>query len=151
METTCMVIGLRKVDPDKLDYVREELRQKVLLAIHDGYTHFISGFVQGTDLWFAKIVLELRKTYPISLEAALPNKNFVLAKHFKAHRLLAQCNIVGVYSKEQDRSCFIQRNRLMVEFSGRVIAVYDGCTKSNVYAVLQYAHILGREIHLIDV
>lgn len=38
---------------------------KILLAIEDRYTHFISGFTEGAELWFASIIVELKATHPI--------------------------------------------------------------------------------------
>lgn len=67
MQKICMVTGHRKVDPNKIDLVKAELRKKILLAVEDGYTHFVSGFAEGVDLWFASIVAELKDAHALRL------------------------------------------------------------------------------------
>ena len=72
-EKCCCVSGHRDIPADKLPYVKEELRKAVQAAIEDGFTRFISGFAEGTDLLFAAIVVEEKEKNPaIHLEAAIP-------------------------------------------------------------------------------
>lgn len=54
----CCVTGHRKIAVEKIEYVKEELRKWVDLAISDGFTHFISGFAEGVDLLFAEIIVD---------------------------------------------------------------------------------------------
>ena len=74
METkVCCVTGHRDIPTDRAVYVEQALRREVLAAIEDGYTRFISGFAEGTDLMFAAIVAEQKEYIPnLYLEAALP-------------------------------------------------------------------------------
>ena len=74
METkVCCVTGHRDIPTDRAVYVEQALRREVLAAIEDGYTRFISGFAEGTDLMFAAIVAEQKEYSPnLYLEAALP-------------------------------------------------------------------------------
>jgi len=73
METkVCCVTGHRDIPTDRAVYVEQALRREVLAAIEDGYTRFISGFAEGTDLMFAAIVAEQKEYIPnLYLEAAL--------------------------------------------------------------------------------
>lgn len=57
-EKTCCFTGHREIPEDKSAYVEAMLRKAVDEAIEDGYTRFISGFAEGTDLMFAAIVAE---------------------------------------------------------------------------------------------
>lgn len=66
----CCVTGHRKVPSNKIDYVKKELQREVLLAIEDGFTHFMSGFAEGVDLHFASIIAELKKENPALYLAA---------------------------------------------------------------------------------
>ena len=77
METkVCCVTGHRDIPTDRAVYVEQALRREVLAAIEDGYTRFISGFAEGTDLMFAAIVAEQKEYIPnLYLEAALPYQN----------------------------------------------------------------------------
>ena len=70
MGKTCCVTGHRDLPAGAKTKIQSELRREVLVAIEDGYTHFISGFASGADLMFAEIVVELNDCYPITLEAA---------------------------------------------------------------------------------
>ena len=74
METkVCCVTGHRSIPAERIDYVKQALRREVLAAIEDGYTRFISGFAEGTDLMFAAIVAEEMEHRPeLFLEAAIP-------------------------------------------------------------------------------
>ena len=69
---TCCVTGHRDIPLQKLSPLFKRLRQETEWAIENGYTHFISGFAAGTDLFFAEVVAALKNTYPITLEAAIP-------------------------------------------------------------------------------
>ena len=53
---TCCVTGHRDIPAERISNVEQELRREVRAAIEDGYTRFISGFAEGTDLMFAAIV-----------------------------------------------------------------------------------------------
>ena len=77
-EHTCCVTGHRNIPADKIQYVQIQLRQELLQAIQSGYTHFISGFAAGVDLIFAGIVADLKREYPITLEAAIPDRKSVV-------------------------------------------------------------------------
>ena len=56
METkVCCVTGHRDIPTDRAVYVEQALRREVLAAIEDGYTRFISGFAEGTDLMFGNV------------------------------------------------------------------------------------------------
>ena len=69
---TCCVTGHRDIPEEQKIKIDELLHREILMAIEDGYTHFISGFAAGADLLFAEIVNELKASCPIALEAAIP-------------------------------------------------------------------------------
>ena len=146
--------GHRDISADKVEYVRHELRREVIRAIADGYTHFISGFADGTDLYAAAIVLELQEQYPgITLEAAIPYRNRVksLYKNKAAVPLLQGCVTVGVWSEAYSPNVFMVRNRKMIEATSRVIAVFDGRFKSGTAQTIRMARTRGREIRIIPI
>lgn len=151
---TCCITGHRKIPDEKMKYVERELRREVDLALAEGYTHFISGFAEGTDQLFVKIVAEKRKLNgDIQLEAAIPYRNRVAAlqKDPETRRLLGACTIIGVHSEKYSSDCYLVRNRFMVQTSGRVIAVYDGRMKGGTVMTLRFAHIYKREIREIRI
>lgn len=148
---TCCITGHRKLDPSKIEPTKEALKNAIMKAIEDGYTHFISGFADGVDLYFAAIIVELKEEYNLSLEAALPYRNRINCKNAEFKRLLSQCNAVGVHSETSNRSCYLNRNRFMVNASDLVIAVYDGREKGGTAFTLKYAHVMGKELKVIHI
>lgn len=145
----CMVTGHREIPADKIESVREQLRTEIVRAIQNGYTHYISGFASGIDLYFAEIISELKNAYNITLEAAIPYRKRLNTKDKDFHRLLLDCNIIGVHSEKYTPACFMKRNRYMVQQSQLVIAVYDGRQSGGTLATMGYALTLGKDIKII--
>lgn len=145
-ENTCCVTGHRDIPEEKISYVQNQLRQEALRAIQSGYTRFLSGFASGADLIFAEIIRELKKEYPITLEAVLPYLGRVKSPDQTFQRLLKACDSVYVQSVEYNKSCFMTRNRYMVNHSALVIAVYDGRRSGGTAATVRYAHKMERAV-----
>lgn len=152
MGKTCCVTGHRDISADKLGYVEQELRREVEEAIADGYTRFLSGFAEGTDLIFAALVAEEKARHPeLFLEAALPYAGRLKTKDKRFHELLRLCDGLKVESQIYEPSCYMERNRYMVGQSQRVIAVYDGRKKGGTLFTMRYAHSLGRDVRVIAI
>lgn len=151
-EKTCCVTGHRIISAACISYVEQELRREVQAAIEDGYTRFISGFAEGTDLMFAAIVAKEMEHHPeLFLEAAIPYAGRMKTKSQQFHELLRACNGVKIVCEEYEHSCFMQRNRYMAGESQRVIAVYDGRDRGGTLFTMRYAHTLGKEVRVIRV
>ena len=72
----CGVTGHREIPAEYMEQAEQDLRREIEKAIADGYTYFISGFADGADQLFARIVLEKAKENPaLHLEAAIPYRN----------------------------------------------------------------------------
>ena len=72
----CGVTGHREIPAEYMEQAEQDLRREIEKAIADGYTYFISGFADGADQLFARIVLEKAKENPaLRLEAAIPYRN----------------------------------------------------------------------------
>ena len=153
METkVCCVTGHRDIPAKWITYVEQKLRQEVLEAIEAGYTRFISGFAEGTDLMFAAIVAEQKKRHPeLFLEAAIPYAGRLKTRNKQFQALLQACNGIKVMCREYTPSCFMQRNCYMVRESQRVISVYDGRDHGGTHFTMRYAHTLDREIRVIRI
>ena len=149
---TCCITGHRDIPAERMAYVEQQLRREVLEAIEAGYTRFISGFAEGTDLMFAAIVAEHKKLYPeLFLEAAIPYAGRLKTRSKQFQALLQACDGIKVVCQEYTTSCFMQRNRYMARESQRVISVYDGRDRGGTLFTLRYAHTLGREIRVIRI
>ena len=151
-EKTCCVTGHQDIPAERITYVEQELRREVRAAIEDGYTRFISGFAEGTDLLFAAIVAEQKECNPeLFLEAAIPYAGRMKTKNQQFHALLRACNGVKIVCDEYAHACFMQRNRYMAGESQRVIAVYDGRDHGGTLFTMRCAHTLGKEVRVIQV
>lgn len=145
-EHTCCVTGHRDIRADKIQYVQTQLRQELLQAIQSGYTHFISGFAAGVDLIFAGIVAGLKREYPITLEAAIPYPVRMDTPDKEFQCLLKECDSVKVHTDRYSKSCYMVRNRDMVDCSALVIAVHDGRKSGGTAATIRYAHKMERVV-----
>ncbi len=136
---TCCFSGHR---PDKLPWGYNEkdircIEQKfrlelaIIKALSEGYKNFITGMAIGTDMYCAEIVLGLKKDYPqIVLECAIPfdgqalNYSEQLRSRYK--KITDSADILTVLAKEYSKSCFMIRNKYMVDKSSLLIAIFGG-------------------------
>ena len=146
-EKTCCVTGHRDIPAEQMDRIQKLLRQEILAAIEDGYTHFISGFATGADLLFAYIVAELKEIYPITLEAAIPYPGRMKTPDETFQRLIRCCDTVKIHSDVYSKGCYMRRNRYMVDQSQRVVAVYDGRPTGGTAATVRYAK--GKDVRVV--
>lgn len=151
MGKVCCVTGHRELPVEKLEEIKIQLRQEILSAINEGYDHFISGFSKGIDLLFAEIVLELKKEFPILLEAAIPYRHRVASGNAAFQKILSQCDMCAIISEAYEPKCFFLRNRWMVDKSDRVISVYDGRITGGTVFTMEYAKAMGRELREIRI
>lgn len=148
---SCCVTGHREIPAEKMDYVKQELKREVQVALEDGYKVFLTGFADGVDIIFAWCVIERRDEYPdIFLEAVMPFANRVKRLKKDERELLSQCNGVKVICEKYQRDCYFQRNRYMVQQSSRIIAVYDGRGDGGTLLTMDYARAMGRDLRIIE-
>lgn len=128
----CCFTGHR---PEKLSWPEDEvitwLEEEIKQAIGDGFVTFISGMARGVDIWAAEIVLRLRdEGQPIHLICASPyegfERNWEINWKQRYWEVLRKADIVMYICKGYNRSCFQIRNKWMVDYSDRVIAVFSG-------------------------
>ena len=151
-EKTCCVTGHREIPEDKKEYVIAELEKEIRAAVADGYTRFISGFAEGTDLIFTALVIELKaQGHPLVLETALPYRGRLNSDDQDFQKMLSLCDRIKVLSEKSSRSCYHLRNRYMVDQSSRVIAVYDGRDDGGTAYTINYANAQGRTVKMIKV
>lgn len=151
---SCCVTGHRDIPQKELNSVMEKLRYEVDAAITDGCTRFISGFAEGVDQHFAKLVLERKKTNPaLELIAVIPYRKRLetLQERPSTYEMLERCADVVVMQEKYHPSVYSHRNRYMVEHSDRVIAVYDGREKGGTVRTIRFAHQMQKELREISV
>ena len=72
-EKTCCVAGHRDLPAEAVEEIKAALESKVRQAISEGYTCFLTNFMEGAGLLFAEAVVEIQQDDPdIRLEAVLP-------------------------------------------------------------------------------
>lgn len=132
-------------------YLKKQLRKELeyLYEIEE-IRHFISGMALGTDIYFAEIVLALKKVHKnITLEAAIPcttqSKRWTREQKQRYEEVLAQCNTETVVQHHYSKDCMMKRNCYMVDHSHIVVSVYDGKEKGGTHNTLQYAKKMGRQ------
>ena len=135
--------------------LKEVLATQISALAEQGVTDFLSGMAQGTDLWCAQIVLDLRKTDPaLKLHCVLPCKGqeskWTASAQERYRSILAQANEVVYVGQEYNRDCMLKRNRYLVDHSSILLAVYNGTWRSGTGATVRYAQKLKREIIIID-
>ena len=151
MKSIC-ITGHRDISKGRIDYVREQLRKEVEQAIEDGFTMFLCGMADGSDLEFGAIVAEKKETHPdLFLEAVILYKNRLKSKNPLFKQVLAQCNGMKLIAQEYSPDCFFARNRYLVENSQRVIAVFDGRDRSGTAQTMRMAASKNLELHVIDI
>ena len=143
--------------PEKLtlsEYeVKEGLEGQILRAISEGYTTFITGMAKGVDLWAGQIVADLRDGgYGINLIAASPYEGFGKGWSPEWHSLyqeiIQRADLVKYVCSGYNKSCFMTRNKWMVDHSNLVIAVFNG-EKGGTKNTIDYARKQGIEVRLI--
>lgn len=150
---TCCVTGHRDIPASQEDYIKGELRKEILLAISEGYTHFISGFAEGVDLYFTEIVVEQKaQNSGITLEAAIPYRKRLSTKDKDFQRLIKLCDAVTVNAEAYTgKGVFMNRNKYMVQQSNRVIAVFDGRESGGTEFTIRYARKNELDLRIITI
>ena len=137
-----------------LDELRYQIKRSIEDMIARGVSTFITGMAMGTDIWCAQIVLDLKDVYPdIKLYALVPHRNQAVKwpKEWQDcfDDILLRCDEMIILHQKYVVGCMQQRDRVMVDMSGHVIAVYDGTPGGTQYTV-EYAKKKGLDIVVID-
>lgn len=160
-ETTCCFTGHR---PEKLPWgeneadprcaaLKRQMRDAVEAAYDEGMRHFICGMARGCDLYFAELVLDLRRRRPdVTLEAAIPcatqSRRWPRMERERWQALVSACDQETLIQERYTPDCMQRRNRYMVDHSALVIAVYDGAD-GGTRRTLEYA--LRRKVPFVDI
>ena len=164
IENTCCFSGNR---PKCLPWIDDEnsliykqyyikLRQLVINSINEGYENFVCGGAIGGDLMFAKIIIELKKVYNITLEFALPFKDHTTLwkreQKEQFNKLTPFTDTITYVSIEpyQYKSIYFIRNRYMIDKSSKIISLWNGLSKGTGYTI-KYAINHGLKYEILSV
>lgn len=144
---TCCFTGHRNLTDEQRKIVTIELVGCVEYLINEGYTHFITGMASGVDLLAAGIILQFKRTNKnIFLEAAVPHQNRLKCNDPNFINILNRSDKVTVIQEKYDISCFMKRNKYMVNNSDIVIAIWDGRKSGGTYNTIKYAESQGKKV-----
>jgi uncharacterized phage-like protein YoqJ len=141
-------------------YVKEEIRNEIFNAIHNGYSRFIFGGALGVDTWAGEIVAELRGIYlreyniRLYLELYSPFEgqegNWPDESKIRYYDLMARCDkVVEVCEPGYAPWKMIVRDKAMVDASDLVIAVFNGTSGGTKHTV-DYAMGKKKDMIIID-
>ena len=143
--------GWNEADPACIRMLNR-LEETIRTEIQNGTRCFYTGMALGTDLWAAEILLRLREEHPESkprLIAVLPFRGQASRYPYewkqRYDRILEQADEVVVLHERSSRSCYMERNRYMVDHSDTLIAVYGGGA-GGTKNTLEYAQRRGLQI-----
>ena len=143
--------GWNEADPACIQMLNR-LEEAIRAEIQSGTRCFYTGMALGTDLWAAEILLRLQEEHPeikLQLAAVLPFRG--QASRYpdewkqRHDRILEQADEVVVLHERSSRSCYMERNRYMVDRSNTLIAVYGGGA-GGTKNTLEYAQRRGLQI-----
>lgn len=121
-------------------HFREQELKVINRLIERGYTYFISGVAMGFDTWVAEDVLELqKKNKELHLECAIPcpdqDKKWDHADQKRRRKILKHADESTLVCEHYSNSCFLTRNRYMVDKADVVVCAYDGQPGGTAYTV----------------
>ena len=131
--------GLNEKD-DRCLKMKVNLKEKIIEAIENGYTYFISGMAIGFDIICAEMILELKKDYPqIKLICALPCKDQYkvwTSQQIKRYKqVISKCDEIRCLYDTYNDKCMLERNDYMLNNSSIVIALYNGLSGGTGYTI----------------
>lgn len=141
-------------DPRCLNLKRALYREIEALSAAGVY-HYFSGMALGTDVWAARMVLDLRSKYPnLLLHCILPCEKqevkWTVEDQDVYRDILRKADSVEYISQDYYNGCMLDRNRKLVSSAEILLAVYDGGERGGTAATVRYARRTGRKIIVID-
>lgn len=135
--------------------LKAALTEQIAALIEKGFTHFMSGMAEGTDVWAAQSVLAFREENPaLKLHCILPcfnqSEKWSASSQARYRSILEQADSVIFINREDKKDCMLERNRFLVSYAATVLAVYNGERRGGTAATVRYARRLGREVIVID-
>lgn len=131
------------------------LAEQITALVDAGFTQFLSGMAEGTDVWSALAILSLREQNPTTkLHCILPCKEqadkWSASSQDLYHSILGRADSIVYVSRAYHRNCMLERNRFLVDHAAALLAVYNGERRGGTAATMRYARKMGREIIVID-
>jgi len=135
--------------------LKKALAKQIAKLVDVGYTDFLSGMAEGTDVWAAQTVLALKKENPtLKLHCVLPCEGQADKWSASAREvyfsILEQADSVVYVSRAYSKDCMLRRNRYLVDHAACLLAVYNGEWRGGTAMTVRYARKMGREIIILN-
>ena len=123
----CCFTGHRRIDPDHITPLSEEVGRALDILIQRGITCFRTGGAIGFDTLAALKILEKREAHPhLTFELCLPCRDQTVGwrpwERSVFEQIRSRADRVVYLSETYDRGCMARRNRYMVDHSVYCIA-----------------------------
>ena len=130
---TCCFTGHREIREEDEEYIRNRIREQVLLLMEKGFSSFAVGGARGFDMLAAEVLLDLKEEGKrLFLISALPFPDWRTGwperDIAREERILGQSDEVIYSGETHSRSLYLDRDRKMVNMSSVCIA---WCTRNN--------------------
>lgn len=162
-KTTCAFTGHRPIKfpwrynetDSRCVMLKSMLTEQIKVLVKAGVTEFLSGMAEGTDVWCAEIVLELRKDNPaLKLHCVLPCEGQAKFWSTEAQNrycdILKQADQITYVNRKYTKSCMLERNHWLVDHAAFLLAVYNGEYRGGTAATIRYAQKAQRKIIVIN-
>ena len=129
---------------EEVNAIKLELHNAIVRAIDDVYTTFLCVMAMGVDIWAGEIVLGLRRQFKnLKLIAVVPfpqqANTWPQEWRIRFRNLLEKTDEVVMISEHYDSDSFFARNRYLVDYSARLVAVYNQEKKGGTAYTVRYA------------
>ena len=136
MRKSCALTGHRSL-PEAFD--ANAVYHRLEELIKDGCDTFFFFLAQGFDLLALECLADLKKKYPVFIEACIPfegqERNYSEEEKQKYNRLLDWCDRKTVLYETYCRGCFLARDRYMADCADVVLAYCVKETGGTAYTV----------------
>ena len=145
--------NLSNANPDYQN-LKKTIKFVIKNLLFQGYAYYLCGFDQGTDLYFAESLCELKASYPeLRLESVIPYENqgesWPDNERERYYNLLAKCDKETILNTQYKNGCVIERNKLMIDHSEVLLVIFDGELSLTMQAI-QYAKKSSKNIICLD-
>lgn len=138
------------------DKIKSSIKNILIPYINDGYNTFLTGMATGSDMMFAKAVIELKENYDIILEAVIPflEQSNRLSKPdtLEYHLVLKNCDVVRIINNEYSKDAYDKRNDYLVRNASVLLAITNNVktVRSGTTSTINKATKEGLEIIVLD-
>ena len=134
---------------ENIEDIKHFLKLAIIDSINEGYLYFITGMSRGFDLWAAKCIIELSKSYNIHLVCAIPflDQDINWSKRDKTlyNDILMEARYTICLSDNFIRGIYHERNRFMINNSSKLITYYNNSQGGTKYTI-DYAKKFGKPV-----